>query len=91
MCSLPVRSLNFCSLDASTRSVLNVAFQTYAACVDRADIKHYDHNDFPGVVPRTFIGAMMTALFVSPMAFIFQVLNAPKMVVSNCARYVMPA
>ncbi|VDM65121.1 unnamed protein product [Strongylus vulgaris] len=38
----------------------------------------YDHNEFPGVVPRTFAGPIYLALFGLPMRFIFFLLDIPK-------------
>jgi len=42
------------------------------------DIHNYDHLQFPGVVPRTFIGPIVVSSISSPLVFLFHKLNLDK-------------
>nr|CAD1839458.1 unnamed protein product [Ananas comosus var. bracteatus] len=39
---------------------------------------NYDHLDFPGVVPRTFIGAFLVSIIASPVVAVIHYLHVPK-------------
>ena len=53
---------------------------THDLLYHRQHILRYDHNEFPGVVPRTFFGAILNAIAAAPFAAVFELLYAPRMI-----------
>ncbi|XP_077235174.1 homolog of asparagine-linked glycosylation 12 isoform X2 [Tasmannia lanceolata] len=45
----------------------------------RHHLAKYDHLDFPGVVSRTFVGAIVISLLASPITLIMHILQLPKL------------
>jgi len=53
------------------------------------DLASFDHNVFPGVVPRTFLGSLAVAIVASPFALFLRAFDLPKVFALYLVRIVL--